>query len=117
MNGANLSRQRHVLGRRRSRNGPSSCDQGFCFHLWASNARTGGMYDVVVWRTSETLLLAISEMYAWRTRTIHDLHEPQPKLSAPTTMPRRIPSLRWNVQPSAIAESTLRSRGRPFKHL
>src|SRR4029079_16249057 len=56
-------------------------------------------------------------MYAWRTRTIHDLHEPQPNRSAPTTMPRRIRSLRWNVQPSAIAESTLRSRGRPFKHL
>src|SRR5512132_1489134 len=105
MNGDNLSLQRHVLGRRRSRNGPSSGDQGFCFHVWAYNAHTGGMYDVVVRRTSETLLLAISEMYAWRTRTIHDLHESQPKLSAPATMPRRIPPLRWNDQPSVIAES------------
>jgi len=95
MNGANLSRQRHVLGRRRSRNGPSSGAQGFCFHVWASNARTGGMYDVVVWRTSEALLLVIWKMYAWGTRTIHDSYEPQPHFSTRTTMSRRIPSLHW----------------------
>src|SRR5689334_20952288 len=50
------------------------------------------MYDVVR-RTSETLLLAISEVYAGRTRTIHDSHEPQ--LPSPGTMSRGIQSLPW----------------------
>jgi hypothetical protein len=79
------------------------------FHVWArsslSNAHTRGMYDVVR-RTPETLLVAISEMHAWRPRTLHHSYERelQPLLPAPTTMSRRIQSLRGNDQPSAIAE-------------
>jgi len=83
----------------------SSPDQsGFCFHMWASHAHTGGMHHVVVRRTSKTLRLAVWEMYAWRTRTLYDSYEPQPYLPPPATMSRWIQSLPWNDQSSAITD-------------
>ena len=83
------------LSKERLRIGLSSNWHDFSFHLWTfSIADIGRMYDVVK-RTSETLLLAISEMYAWATHTLHHSHGAQSRLPSPTAMSRRIQSLRW----------------------